>query len=126
MKEYSKEFIVEKKHLADITGSGSVPVLSTPSLLCFIENTCLNNMTCAIYSPENSEKTSVSVKCSLEHLHPVIEKKKIICHSIMSIENKNKFHFVVKVFCDDVLIAKCDHVRYLVPKDFYLYSHSQI
>ena len=40
-KEYKKIFIVQHRHLANVVKSGTAPVLSSPALLGFIEETCL-------------------------------------------------------------------------------------
>ena len=64
-----KKFLVEGKHLANIVGSGNVPVLSTPYLLAFIENTCNESIQHLI---DENNKTSVGVKCNLTHIKPNI------------------------------------------------------
>ena len=115
-KVFIKKFIVEKEHLANTVQSGSLPVLSTPFLLAFIENSCatfINNE----YNHEN--KTTVGVKVNLKHLKPNVVGDEVECKGeLLKIEN-NKYIFSVKVYHDDKLIGVCEHIRYLVDNDFY-------
>jgi len=115
-KVFTKKFIVEKEHLANTVQSGSLPVLSTPFLLAFIENSCdtfINNQ----YIQEN--KTTVGVKVNLKHLKPNVVGDEVECKAeLLKVEN-NKYIFSIKVFHGDKLIGVCEHTRYLVDNDFY-------
>ena len=108
-------YVVNKDHLAKNIGSGELNVLSTPSLLAFIENTCMLKINETI----NSDQTSVGVKVELKHLKPSLENEIIEC-LIMNVSNlENKWLFDLEVKSKDKLIAVCQHTRYVVnKKDF--------
>ena len=114
---YKKRFVVEKKHLANIVGSGTSPVLSTPSLLAFIEKTCMESINSILIKSKDS--TCVGVKTELYHLKPCVIGDRIMCHSELNFTSGSKLCFKIEVFESDNLIAKCDHTRYLIDKDFY-------
>ena len=117
---FKKIFIVRKRHLANRVGSGTSPVLSSPSLLSFIEETCMDSIKVYLDSPLNNKNTCVGVKSEFYHLKPTIENEKIEVQSrLIFVEKKRKLHFKVEVFHGENLIATCDHIRYLVPEDFY-------
>lgn len=100
------EYTVELQHLATSVKSGDKDVLSTPSLLSFIENICFLKM--------NSVGGNVGVKVELSHLKPSLIDDNIKC-CIKHIEKlKKKWIFQVEVFCQQKLIAVCNHTRYFV------------
>ena len=116
-KFFIKKFIVEKEHLANTVQSGSLPVLSTPFLLAFIENSCATFINDKINNQEN--KTTVGVKVNLKHLKPNVVGDELECiGELLKVEN-NKYIFSVKVVHGDKLIGVCEHTRYLVTIDFY-------
>ena len=112
----NKTFIVNNEHLANIIGSGKLPVLSTPSLLSFIENTCMEKMN----KDMHKNNTSVGTKVILKHIKPSLEKDEIKCFikGITTIEKK--WIFNVEVFSKNKLIAICEHTRYVVNKEEFM------
>ena len=121
-KDYKKLFRVQHRHLANVIKSGTSPVLSSPSLLAFIEDTCMESITPILNSPLNNKNTCVGVKSDFYHLKPSVEGDKIECQSkLIFIEKNRKLHFKIEVYKEgtDTLIANCDHIRYLVPENFY-------
>ena len=109
-------YIVNSDHLAKNVGSGELNVLSTPSLLAFIENTCMLKINETI----NSDQTSLGVKVELKHLKPSLENENIECFIINVSNLDNKWLFDVEVKSKDKLIAVCQHTRYVVNKKEFL------
>ena len=115
---FSKKYIVDNQHLAKQVGSGELNILSTPSLLAFIENTCMLKINESI----TSDQTSLGVKVELKHLRPSLENEEIECN-IQNITNQdNKWLFEVEIKSGDKLIAVCQHTRYIVNKADFLNS----
>ena len=112
---FSKKYIVDNQHLAKQVGSGELNILSTPSLLAFIENTCMLKINESI----TLDQTSLGVKVELKHLKPSLENEEVECN-IQNITNQdNKWLFEVEIKSGDKLIAVCQHTRYVVNKDIY-------
>ena len=112
----NKSFLVKYMHLANNVMSGDLPVLSTPSLLGFMENTCLEFMRDSL----NNNKTSVGVKVDLKHLNPNIEGAIIDC-KILNIDKKeNKWIFEVEAVSNNIIVGKCVHTRYIVDRNTFL------
>ena len=109
---FSKNYIVDNQHLASHVGSGELNILSTPSLLAFIENTCMLKINENI----TSDQTSLGVKVELKHLKPSLENQEVECY-IQNVTNQdNKWLFDIEVKSKDKLIAVCQHTRYIVNK----------
>ena len=100
------QYKVEPHHLATYVKSGDKEVLSTPSLLAFIENICFLQM--------NSVGQNVGVKVDLKHLKPSLLNDIVNC-CIKSIEKLDKkWIFQVEVSDEKKIIAVCQHTRYFV------------
>ena len=116
-----KQYVVKNQHLANIVGSGDEPVLSTPSLLGFIENACMETIKDKLDDKES--KTCVGVKTELKHLKPNITGDIVYCDVEYKFIEKNKIEFIVCVYHKlgtlERLVAKCNHIRYIVKKNFY-------
>ena len=117
---FSKKYIVNNQDLASQVGSGDLNVISTPSLLAFIENTCMLKINESI----TSEQTSLGVKVELKHLKPSLENQEIECYIQNITYQDNKWLFEVEVKSDNKLIAICQHTRYLVNKKEFIDKNS--
>ena len=106
----NKSFLVKNKHLANNVQSGDLAVLSTPSLLSFIENTCLENMKKSI----DSEFTTLGVKVDLKHLKPNIEGDIVECKITNINKQDKKWIFDVECFSNNIKVCTCRHTRYIV------------
>ena len=117
---FSKKYIVNNQDLASQVGSGELNVLSTPSLLAFIENTCMVKINKSI----TSDQTSLGVKVELKHLKPSILNQEIVCYIKDVINQNNKWVFEIEVKSNDKLIAICQHTRYVVNKKEFIDKNS--
>jgi fluoroacetyl-CoA thioesterase len=106
----NKSFLVKNKHLANNVQSGDLSVLSTPSLLSFIENTCLENMKQSI----DVELTTLGVKVDLKHLKPNIEGDIVECKITNINKQDKKWIFDVEGYSNNIKVCTCRHTRYIV------------
>ena len=113
---FSKKYIVNNHNLASHVGSGELNVLSTPSLLAFIENTCMLKINESIIS----DQTSLGVKVELKHLKPSLLNQEVECYIKNITSQNNKWLFEVEVKSDSKLIAICQHTRYVVNKKEFI------
>jgi len=112
-----KNYTVNNKHLAINVGSGELPVLSTASLLGFIENFCMEK----IKNSLDEKLTTVGVKVNLKHFKPSIESDEVECFiKSMSNQDNKKWIFEVEVMSNDKLVAICEHTRYVVNKEEFM------
>jgi len=111
-----KEFVVENQHSAAKVASGAVNVLSTPSVVAFIENTSFE---LAQKFMENG-KTTVGFYIEVFHLAPVPLGEKVKVVSIIDDIKERKIKFVVTVYWKERKIAEGIHERVIVIEDeFY-------
>lgn len=106
----TSEYVVEDKHTAKHIGSGDVSVLSTPSMILFIEQTAMNCV--QKYLPD--ENTTVGILVNIKHLNPVPVNEKITVEVVVtSIENR-KIVFDTKVYWRNIVVGEGLHERYVV------------
>lgn len=115
-KKLIKEYCVDSFMSASQVGSGSLEVLSTPYLLAFMENCCMN----LVIDELEEGNTTVGIKADLSHLAP----SKI--NSLISVEatlvniEKRILTFEVEAFDQDVLVSKMMHQRCIVNIDRFM------
>ena len=115
-KRLIKEYCVDSFMSASQVGSGSLEVLSTPYLLAFMENCCMN----LVIDELEEGNTTVGIKADLSHLAP----SKI--NSLISVEatlvniEKRILTFEVEAFDQDVLVSKMMHQRCIVNVDKFM------
>ena len=105
-------FKVKPKHAAKVLGSGGVDVLSTPSMIAFMENVawkCVEK-----YLPEGY--TTVGVKVCISHLNPTpIGADVVVEAKLVKVEGR-KLIFEVRVFWNELKIGEGIHERFIVNK----------
>ncbi|EFR43812.1 thioesterase family protein [Streptococcus pseudoporcinus] len=114
---YSKVYETSTEHSAKYIGSGELEVLSTPSLVGFLENAaCL----LAKEKIQNDLLTTVGAKMTIDHL----KASKIgnsITVIITEVTNQGrKYDFQLEAFVGKELIAKASHTRVCVNKETFL------
>ncbi len=111
-----EEYLVEEKYTAKHIGSGDVEVLSTPSMILFMEQTALNCV--QKYLPV--KYTTVGIAVNIKHLKPVPKNEKVVVEAeITSIEGR-KVIFNVKTLWKDQLIGEGIHERYIVDREKFI------
>ena len=111
-----EEYYVGEEHAASHVGSGDVRVLSTPSMILFMEKT---SMKCVEgYLPPGF--TTVGTLVNVRHLNPAPVNDKILVESrILRVEGR-KIVFEVKAVWRDVVIGEGVHERYVVNREKFL------
>ena len=111
-----EEFIVSKEHCAKILGSDDVDVLSTPSMILFMEHTswkCIGG-----YLPR--EYTTVGTHVCVSHLKPVPLGARIVVETRLIKTEGRKLVFKVIAYWNDTKIGEGTHERYIVNKSKFL------
>lgn len=113
---FEKKYTVENKHLADIVGSGSISVLSTPSMISMMENAAM--IFIQQHLPEGY--ITVGTNVNISHLKAIKEgeivKIKVIIKEIM------KMHLVFEVVAliGGNKIGEGIHERHIVHQERFL------
>lgn len=110
------EFIVTKEQTAVHIGSGSISVLSTPSMILYME------IASGKLAHENIPQgyTSVGTVVNIQHIAAVFEGNRVVANSTVLEVDKRKITFEVEVLHGDRLIGKGIHVRYIVNEAKFL------
>lgn len=110
VRELTLTYEVQAKHSAAAVGSGLLDVLSTPSLLAFLENTALELMA----EDLTEEQSQVGMEAQLQHLAPTAIGKSVSVTARL-VEQKGKiYEFELEAYEADKLIAKATHKRAIV------------
>lgn len=111
-----KIFRTSRKHSASFLGSGDVEVLSTPSMITFMEETCRT----LVENKLSKELTTVGTLVNIRHLKaaPIGAEVKVIC-TLTRVEGR-RLLFDVKAFWKNVKIGEGVHERYIVVKEKFL------
>ena len=104
------KYVVGEKDLASFLGSGNVHVLSTPTMINWIENTARIELD--KYLPEGY--TTVGYHIDVYHLNPAPLGAKIIVRFKLRKRERRKLILDVEVFWGDKKIGEGMHERYIV------------
>lgn len=110
MAVYSKQFFVTEEHSAKHWASGDLNVLSTPTLIAFMENAAYEY----VQNQLPAEKTTVGAMVSIQHLAPtkIGQTVDVIIQSVES--DGKKYHFDIEAYEGEVLIGKGTHTRAVI------------
>lgn len=113
MEEITKEKLVKSSDLASALKSGNADVLSTPTVLAWMEETASELAQKFL----KDDEITVGAHVSLDHLAPAWtgEKVKIIAQLVERTDRK--FVFKIEVKTEGKVIAKADHVRVAVKRE---------
>lgn len=116
---FTKEMVVEEKHLASTLGSGRVPVFGTPFLVAFIEATCNEGL--QAYHPK--ELASVGAVVNATHLKPTPLGMKVRCEATYTGQDeKGLYVFEAKVYDEKDLVSTCLHKRGMIKVEKFIES----
>lgn len=113
---YQKKYLVEYKDTALIMQSGDLEVLSTPSLVSFMEN-CAKE---AVAPYLNEEDTTVGISLNLSHLKASKVHSQINCQAeLINIDGRT---LTFKIIANDEknLIGELTHQRVIVNKERFM------
>lgn len=114
--ELEKEYLVEDIHTAKFLGSGDVDVLSTPSMIAFMEQTCLE----AVQPTLPMGYTTVGIKVCINHLAASPKGTKIKVQVKLLKQEERKLTFHVEAWWKDKKIGEGEHKRFIVNKERFI------
>jgi len=114
--EYEKEYEIQEQHTAKFLGSGDVEVLSTPSMILFMENTARLSVEQKL--PEGL--TTVGTHVDVRHLRPAPLGGMVKIKAKLLRQEGRKLLFEVKAFWRDELIGEGIHERFIVDREKFL------
>lgn len=106
----TKEYAVTQELLATRMGSGTLPVLATPAVAAFFEETAAE--LAAGYLAEG--ETTVGSKIAVEHLAPTAPGEKVTVTAELTEREKRAFRFRLEARDGAGLIARGTHERVAV------------
>lgn len=112
----SESYVVGKEHAASHVGSGDVAVLSTPSMIAFIEKTALNCV--QKYLPP--EYTTVGTLVNVRHLNPAPVGGEVKVEVKLVKIDGRRLEFQGRVYWKDKLIGEGTHERFIVNREKFL------
>ncbi|MGQ4892082.1 MAG: thioesterase family protein [Candidatus Njordarchaeia archaeon] len=108
--EAVREYVVEREHLAAFLGSGGVDVLSTPSMINWMENTA--RLEIDKHLPEGY--TTVGYRVDVYHLNPAPLGAKITVRAKLVKQEGKKLVLEVSAYWGDTKIGEGIHERYII------------
>lgn len=114
--ECREEYLVREEHTAKHIGSGEVEVLSTPSMILFMEHTALKCV--EKYLPQNY--TTVGIRVDVKHKNPAPKGGKVEVVSIIRGVEGRKIVFEVKALWKNIIVGEGIHERFIVNKEKFL------
>lgn len=114
---YSQVFESKNEHSAKRMGSGGLDVLSTPSLVAFMENACFQFTE---ESLNDSQLSTVGTEISIQHLKASKITEPVTVTITALKEEGRRYDFRLEAFVNEQLIAKACHTRVRIEIDKFL------
>ena len=112
----TKEYEVKEENLANVVRSGSLPVLATPAVAAFLEETAA-----ALAQTELAEgETTVGSKIALAHLAPTLPGSKVTVTAELIEHSGRVFRFELEAKDESGLIATATHERVAVRAEQFM------
>ncbi len=103
-------FVVREEHTAKHIGSGTVEVLSTPSMIAFMEQASLQCV--QKYLPNGY--TTVGTRIDVKHLKPAPKGAKVTIKTVLVERTNRKLVFHVTAKWNNIVIGEGYHERYII------------
>lgn len=114
---YTSTLLVTEAHTAVCMGSGDLPVLATPAMMCLMENAAMKAVAQAL--PEGS--TTVGASITSTHLCPTAVGKTVQATATLTAVEGRRLTFDLSASDEKgTLIGSGTHVRYIVDKERFL------
>jgi predicted thioesterase len=111
-----KVFTVGDEHVAKHIGSGDVEVLSTPSMIAFMERVAMECV--QVFLPEGY--TTVGTAVEVRHLNPAPKGAEVeVAAKLVEVEGR-RLKFEVEARWGSVLVGKGVHERFIVERAKFL------
>lgn len=109
--QLSKQFSVQIENTALRMGSGNLPVLATPTLVAWMENTAMLLM----HEDITETTTSVGIEINTQHLKASAIGEIIqVCATLTAIDGR-QYTFSIEAFNEEkTIVAKASHQRFIV------------
>lgn len=111
-----KTFLVEEQHSANQMGSGDLAVLSTPSLIAFMENTAKEESKSAL----STQETTVGIEITIQHLKATAIGQTVRVEATRTEQKKTILFYEVKAYEGDTLIGQGSHKRAIVHAERFM------
>ena len=116
-KVFEESYVVKNENSAENMGSGDLAVLSTPSLVAFMENAAKNYLN--KFLPE--ELGSVGSNININHIAPTLIGKSITVRGkITEVIKEKKIKFSIEAYEKDKKIGDAEHTRVILNNTKFL------
>ena len=116
-KVFEESYVVKNEDSAENMGSGDLAVLSTPSLVAFMENAAKNYLN--KFLPE--ELGSVGSNININHIAPTLIGKSITVRGkITEVIKEKKIKFSIEAYEKDKKIGDAEHTRVIINNTKFL------
>lgn len=116
-KVFEESYVVKNENSAENMGSGDLAVLSTPSLVAFMENAAKNYLN--KFLPE--ELGSVGSNININHIAPTLIGNSITVRGkITEVIKEKKIKFSIEAYEKDKKIGDAEHTRVIINNTKFL------
>ena len=116
-KVFEESYVIKNENSAENMGSGDLAVLSTPSLVAFMENAAKNYLN--KFLPE--EMGSVGSNININHIAPTLIGKSITVRGkITEVIKEKKIKFSIEAYEKDKKIGEAEHTRVIINNTKFL------
>ena len=110
------ELTVTKDKCAGALGSGELDVFATPAMIAMIEETCWRSVVSALAPGEGTVGTELNVK----HLAATPIGLKVTCESELTLVDRRRLVFHVKVYDPFGLVGEGTHERFIIQYEKFM------
>ena len=116
-KVFEESYVIKNENSAENMGSGDLAVLSTPSLVAFMENAAKNYLN--KFLPE--EMGSVGSNINIDHIAPTLIGNSITVRGkITEIIKEKIIKFSIEAYEEDKKIGNAEHTRVIINNTKFL------
>lgn len=116
-KVFEESYVVKNENSAENMGSGDLAVLSTPSLVAFMENAAKNYLNKFLHE----EMGSVGSNININHIAPTLIGKSITVRGkITEVIKEKKIKFSIEAYEKDKKIGDAEHTRVIINNTKFL------
>lgn len=120
-KTAENQYIVKETDTAKAIGSGGLPVLSTPHMAAYMENTAWKMLEFTL----DDTQTSVGIEMNLTHSAPTAVGKQVDVKATLLELTKNIYTFHIEAHVEGKRIGKAEHKRAVVQIERFMSSISR-
>ena len=110
------ELTVTKDKCAGALGSGELDVFATPAMIALMEETCWKSVVAELQPGEGTVGTALNVR----HLAATPIGLKVWCETELSLVDRRRLVFDVKVYDDYGLVGEGTHERFIIQVEKFM------